>query len=63
MMNNDKYNKVKILSDLSALCWFIEQHALIDAKKENDQECMALLENIKKDLDKHITTVEKSTCK
>lgn len=63
MMNNDKYNKVKILSDLSALCWFIEKHALIDAKKENDQECMVLLENIKKDLDKHINTFEKSTCK
>ena len=63
MMNNDKYNKVKILNDLSALCWFIEKHALGDAKKENDQECMVLLENIKKDLDKHINTFEKSTCK
>lgn len=63
MMDNAKYNKVKILSDLSAACWFIDKHALADAKKANDAECVATLEAIKKDLDKHIAALEKHACK
>lgn len=63
MMNNSKYNKIKVLHDASALCWFIEMHALEDAQKAGDKECIGMLENLKKDLEKHIVTFEKHTCK
>ena len=63
MMKNDKYNKVRILSDLSSICWFIEQHALDDAKKANDSQCIQMLEALKKDLDKHISAFDQCACK
>lgn len=62
MMNNAKYNKIKILHDLSALCWFIEMHALADAQKAGDKDCIALLEQLRKDLDKQIAIFDKQTC-
>lgn len=63
MMNNAKYNKIKVLHDLSALCWFIEMHALADAQKSGDKECIDLLEQLKKDLEKQIALFDKMTCK
>ncbi len=63
MMDNAKYNKVKVLYDLSALCWFIEKHALADAKKANDSECIKMLEELKKDLEKQIAAFDKNACK
>jgi hypothetical protein len=62
-MNNAKYNKIKVLHDLSALCWFIEMHALADAQKSGDKESINLLEQLKKDLEKQITTFDKNACK
>mgnify|MGYP000465742675 CR=1 FL=1 len=59
MLDNAKYNKVKILHDLSGLCWFIEKHALADAQKSNDTECISLLENLKKELEKQIDLFQK----
>lgn len=62
-MDNAKYNKIKVLSNLSELCWFIDKHALADAKKAGDSECVAMLEALKKDIDRHIAALEKNTCK
>ena len=54
MLSNNKYNKNKILHDLSCLCWFVDKHAIDEAKKANDQELAKNLEKLKHDLDKHI---------
>jgi len=63
MVNDSKYNKIKVLYELSALCWFIEKHALTDAQKASDSECTKILEDIKKDIDKHIAILDKHACK
>ena len=54
MLSNNKYNKNKILHDLSCLCWFIDKHAIDEARKSNDQELVRNLEKLKQDLDKQI---------
>ncbi len=54
MLSNNKYNKNKILHDLSCLYWFLDKHAIEEAKKSNDQELARELEKLKLDLDKHI---------
>lgn len=62
-MDNCKYNKVKILHDLSALCWFIQKHALEDAKKANDADCVKKLQELSKDLEKHLEAFKHCPCK
>lgn len=62
MMKDSTYNKVKILHHLSSLYWFIQKHALPDAERA-DTAYIKLLEDLKKDLDKHIGQFEKNTCK
>lgn len=60
MLSNNKYNRNKILNDLSCMCWFIDKHALDEAKKSNDQELARNLEKLKHDLDKYIETFDTS---
>ena len=48
--------------ELSALCWFIQKHALDDAKKANDAECAKKLQDLMKDLEKHLNAF-KCPCK
>lgn len=60
MISNNKYNKNKILHDLSCLCWFVDKHALDEAKKSNDQEFVRSIEKLKQDLDKHIADFDAS---
>lgn len=62
MLDNSSYNKVKILCKLSELCWFIEKHALADAQKAGDKECIAYLEAVKRDVEKHIEKLQKTVC-
>lgn len=59
MLDNATYNKVKTLHALSELCWFIEKHALSDAKKAGDHECTKHLEDLKKDLKNYIEKLQK----
>lgn len=62
MLDNSTYNKVKMLCKLSELCWFIEKHALHDAKNSGDIECAEAMEAINRDLQKHIEKLQKSMC-
>ena len=62
MLDNSTYNKIKTLSTLSELCWFIEKHALIDAQKAGDKECIEHLQTLKRDLEKHIEKLQKTMC-
>lgn len=54
MLSNCRYNKVKVLHDMSKLLWFIEKHGLDNANKEQDASCVVLFEKLKKDLEKYI---------
>ena len=58
-LNNDLYDKIKILHELSTLAWFIRQHAEPDAIKRNDDEMQKILLELYKDLDKHIKEIKK----
>ncbi|PKN03694.1 hypothetical protein CVU75_00860 [Candidatus Dependentiae bacterium HGW-Dependentiae-1] len=53
MLKNCRYDQMKLLYTLSCTAWFIEKHAKTDAQKENNAACLALLENLEKDLKKY----------
>lgn len=62
MLDNATYNKVKMLCSLSKLCWFIDKHALKDAEEAGDKENVEALKALRRDLEKHIESLQKSMC-
>ena len=62
MLDNCCYNKIKLMHDVSSLIWFIKQHALADAQKENDNACQDFLKNLEKDLCEHLHTLKHMVC-
>ena len=63
MLDNVTYDKVKILSSLSQICWFIEKHALENAQKAGNDTNLELLKAMEQDLHKHIQELQKGLCK
>ncbi|MFA5075248.1 MAG: hypothetical protein WC436_04050 [Candidatus Babeliales bacterium] len=57
MLSNCRYNKVKVLHDMSKLLWFIEKHGIGDARQGDDSNCMKVLADLKRDLEKHIKSL------
>ena len=57
------YDKVKLLHELSCSVWFIEKHALQNAKQSGENELHAALEALYNDLVKHIHTIHDIKCK
>lgn len=62
MLDNSTYNKTKLLYKISDLLWFIEKHALADAQVAGDQQCIIMLEEIKKDCQKHVARLQSTMC-
>lgn len=58
-----EYNCLKILYKLTALDWFIENHALEDADDAKAQHCLKMLHDLKKDLEKHVLVFKQHVCK
>lgn len=58
MMDNASYNKIKLLHQVSELIWFIEKHALEDAKKAGDTSCIETLKQVHANLEKQLTALE-----
>lgn len=58
MLSNNRYNKVKLLSDLSGLCWFLEKHAIPDADEAQDQAFTQKLKTLKQEVDSQIASLE-----
>lgn len=58
-INNCCYDKIKLLHSACKMLWFIEKHAHDDAQKVNDSVCVTELNELKKDLEKHIETLKK----
>jgi len=54
MFSDCTYDKIKLLHEMSSLVWFIEKHALPDAQKVNDEECITILTSLSEDLKKHL---------
>lgn len=63
IIENCKYNKLKILYKLTALNWFIKKHATPDALAEHDNKSAAALDELSADLEKYIKKLHEITCK
>lgn len=62
MLDNTTYDKIKLIYKMSDLAWFIEKHALGDARSSGDQDCVDALVGIQRDLQKHIEKLQKAMC-
>lgn len=54
MLDNCLYDKIKLLHQLSSAAWFIQKHALENAKKRGDAASIAELETLHSSLEAHI---------
>lgn len=62
MLKNVRYNKIKLLHELSCLVWFVEKHGIEDAKTAGDKETMQLMQNLKNDLQQYLKKIDNSCC-
>ena len=51
-LKNCNYNKIKVLHDLSRIKWFIDNHAVADAKKDGHPLCAEMFREVSEQLDK-----------
>ena len=58
MFSDCTYDKIKLLHEMSSLVWFIEKHALPDAQKASDEECITILTSLHGDLKKHLEELQ-----
>lgn len=63
MIENKKYDKLKVAYKLSKLAWFIKECAIPEEKKGGHEECLAMYDALLKDLEKHASIFFKSICK
>jgi len=63
MMNDCKYNKIKLLHELSSIAWFIDKCGLQDAQESGDTKCVELFKSIRSELDTYIRHLEDSVKK
>ena len=60
MLNDCKYDKIKLLHELSSLAWFLDKCGLQDAQKSGSPQCLDLFKELRKDLDKYIKALDGS---
>ncbi len=63
MLKNGRYDKVKILHDMSSLLWFVKEHAIKEAAKEGHEQCLTYFKELEKDLEKHVNKLEEMALK
>ena len=59
MLDNCKYDKIKLLHEMSSMAWFIERHAKENAEKVGNKECIRAYGALKKNLEKNIELFKK----
>lgn len=62
MLDNVTFDKIKLLYKVSDLLWFIEKHALVDARNAGDKDCVDALLTMQRDFQKHIEKLQKNMC-
>ncbi len=62
MLDNCTYNKIKLLHEVSSLVWFIERHALNDAKVAGDAACAEIIQQLGEDLQRHLERLRQNMC-
>lgn len=62
MLDNCKYNVIKLIHELSLASWFINQCCHKDAKACKSKKCKDFFSEIQKDLEKIIEKLDKNYC-
>ena len=62
ILDNCEYNNVKLLHEFSCMSWFLKKHAIPDAQKANDPECVSYLQKLEQDLDEHLKQLKAMNC-
>jgi hypothetical protein len=62
-MDDCRYDTLKLLYTFCKITHFIDKHAKNDAKKSNDEQCYALLNDIEATLNKYIEQLNSMICK
>ncbi len=62
MLNNVRYDKIKLLHKLSCIIWFIEKHGVEDAQTAGDKETVELMKNLKQDLQSYLNQLDEVAC-
>lgn len=60
MLSNCKYNKIKLLQELSHIAWFLDKCGISDAEKSGHSDCAILLKALRTNLETHIDNLEKA---
>jgi hypothetical protein len=60
MLNDCKYNKIKLLHELSSIVWFLDKCAIQDAQKTGDSQCVKDFKALQNVLETHIQQLETS---
>jgi len=63
LLDDCKYDKVKILHEISSAAWYLEKHAKENAEKAGDHECYELYDALQTDLEKHIQALKQAISK
>ena len=63
MLPNGRYDKVKILHDMSSLLWFVKEHAIKESAKQGHEHCLIYYKELEKDLERHIKKLEEMILK
>ncbi|HDQ22604.1 MAG TPA: hypothetical protein ENN28_01370 [Candidatus Uhrbacteria bacterium] len=56
-MKNENYNLIKMLHNTLDDLWRLEKYYIRDAKKAKCKSCQKILENMRKDIKKHVNSL------
>ncbi len=63
MLQDIGYDKVRILHDLSKLCWFLKKHAMQNAERAGDAAEVERIKQLEQDLQRHIAVFKEQMCR
>jgi hypothetical protein len=58
MLDNCKYNKIKILHELSSIAWFLNKCGIKDAETSGAAKCVKAFTDVRTEIEKHIKALE-----
>ena len=59
MLDDCKYDKIKLLHEMSSIAWFIKKHAIENAKNAGENDCLELYKTMLHDAEKNIEQLKK----
>jgi hypothetical protein len=62
ILDNNTYNKIKLLHEISCIIWFLEKHALQDAQATGDTQLLTQLQQLKYELTQQLEKLQQAVC-